>query len=276
MNRAGVASRSAAAVAVVALASGCRDKRPPATDAGAPVAAASASASADASIRPVASASASAKLTPSGPPFPPFVVGAPGWDGVVHLALTGAGLKDAVQVTLLIKHDRVRYASPTNLRGLAAITIVDVTLRRLVTFAEDEKVFARVELPPADADADAGAFPLVAIGKKLKIAGLDCEVFEQKRGKASSSACVHEGLPFVDPSMTSNGITPPPWLRALAVTMRFPLRAVEVDDAGREVFRLEAKDAVEGSAHPRVEVPSDYVEQKIKLPGSPFRPGLPD
>ncbi len=251
-------------VAASALAcSGCRDKTVAATDAGT---ATSPSAS------PRASGSALAVTKPTEPPFPADP--GTGWDGTISLAVSSVDHPLEIPMQLVIRANRVRYDAPTHYKGMEASTIVDVALRRLVVFALDDNEYTRADLPAADADA--ASFPLARTGKKLTLEGLECDVYEQKRGKASSMACIHEGIAFVDPSMVVTGLTPPAWLRGLGVSKRFVLRAVEVDDKGREAFRLETK-SVSAVRNPQsVNLPRNYVEAKGKMAGSPFRPGLPD
>jgi hypothetical protein len=263
-------SRPVALAAVAALAlvfggcSSCRDKTSTATEAGT---------AASPSGAPSTSASAVVVTKPSEPPFPTDP--GSGWEGTVSFEITGAERKDAIiPMLLVIRGNRVRYDSPTRYKGRDASTIVDVALRRLVIFPQDDKEFGRVDLPPVDADA--GSFPLTKSGKKLTLMGLDCDVYGQKRGKASSMACIHEGIAFVDPSMATSGLTPPAWLRSLGVSKRFVARAVEVDEEGRETFRLEVKSVAAVRNPLGVNLPSGYIEAKGKMPGSPFRPGLPN
>ena len=252
------------AIALVAC-SGCRDKTTAAADAGM---ATSPSAAPDAAALVI--------TKPVEPPLP--LDPGTGWEGTITLAASGIEHKAEIPITLVIRGNRVRYDSPTKYRGLDASTIVDVAARRLVTFPLEDREFTRVDLPSSDGDGgvDAGAFPLTATGKKLTLIGLECDVYEQKRGKASSTACIHEGIAFVDPSMTSSGVTPPAWLRSLGVSKRFVLRAVEIDGEGREAYRLEVKNVAAVRNPQPVNVPPGYLEAKEKMPGSPFRPGLPN
>lgn len=197
-----------------------------------------------------------------------------GWEGAISLTVSAPLQKINKTVELSIKGDRVRYPSPNRFHGEEATTVVDVELRRLLILPEESKEYGRIDLPPADADA--AAFPLVATGKKLKIQGLDCDVYETKHGKASSTACIHEGIAFVDFGMMANA-TPPAWMRSLSVTKRFVLRAVEIDDTGTETLRMEASKVREGPVMSRgFNAPPGAVERKGMQPGSPFRPGLPD
>ena len=254
----------------LAASSGCRDK----------TTAVAAAADAGTATSPSAApdAAALAILKPVEPPFP--VDPGTGWEGTITLAASGLEHKAEIPITLVIRGNRVRYDSPTKYRGLDASTIVDVAARRLVTFPLEDREFTRVDLPSGDggvdAGVDAGAFPLTATGKKLTLVGLDCDMYEQKRGKASSTACIHEGIAFVDPSMTSTGLTPPAWLRSLGVSKRFVLRAIEIDGEGREAYRLEVKNVAAVRNPQPVNVPPGYLEAKEKMPGSPFRPGLPN
>ena len=253
-----------ASLTALVACSGCKDKAVPApVDAGPAIA----------SAAPSTSASAKPVFANADPPLPADA-GA-GWEGMIRLGLTSAAHKEEIPITLFIKGDRVRYGSPTNWNGLESIALVDVALRRLVIYSQEhDKLYTRIDLPALDADA--GAFPLVATGKKLTLVGLECEVYEQKRGKASSSACIHEGIAFVDPGMAATGVTPPAWLRSLALTKRFVLRALEVDDKGAEVLRLEPRGVTVGPPRISLDVPPGYTEVKGKMPGSPYRPGLPE
>lgn len=206
---------------------------------------------------------------------PPFAADAgAGWSGSLRYGIKSAAQKQELEFVLFVRGDRVRYTSPNPYRGVEANTIVDVVARRLVTFSTELKEFVVIDLPAMPGDA--GGFALSPTGKKQTIQGFECDLYEQKHGKGSSSACIYEGISYVDPSMTSSGVTPPSWVRALAVTKRCLLRAVEIDDTGKEIFHLELKQAAANASGLPVNLPSDYTQAKGRLPGSPFRPGLPD
>jgi hypothetical protein len=255
-----------ASATALAACSGCNSKTTATVDAGPAIA----------SAAPSTSASVVAPLFPKvDPPFPSDAGAGGGWEGMIRLGLTSSSHKEEIPITLFIRGDRVRYGSPTNWHGLESIALVDVGLRRLVIYSQErDKLFTRIDLPAPETDG--GAFPLVATGKKLTLMGLECEVYEQKRGKASSTACIHEGIAFVDPGMSATGVTPPAWMRSLALTKRFVLRALEIDDTGAEALRLEPKGVTVGPPRISLDVPPGYTELKGKMPGSPYRPGLPE
>ncbi len=243
--------------------SGCRDKTVANADAGL-------------AATPSASASSStASLFPAPPELPLPEDPGPGWEGSIRMGLRGPSQREDVRIFFTIKGDRVRYDAPIAYKGIEAVTVVDVALRRLVLFPkEGEKEYRRFELPPDPADA--ATFPLPSTGKKETVLGLECDVYELKRGKASSTACIHEGIAFVEPSMAAMGVTPPRWVHALSLSKRFLVRGLEVDEQGRETFRLEAKAIAAGPPRIPLNAPLGYVQAKGKIPGSPFRPGLPD
>ncbi len=216
----------------------------------------------------------------AGPKEPPLSADAGvGFKAKMVIKITTPAARNPHFVRFDVNGDRVRYPSPNLVFGRPSQTIADLAARRLILLPDGTDTFVRVDLPAAQDGGDAPPFPLVKTGKKDKVLTIPCEVWEARgKGKARSAACIAEGIAFVDfGHMTNIQVHTPAWMRAMSFGKRFPVRAVEIDQEGKET--LVAQVSVVSEAEVKDSdfvVPASVKERSERLPGSPFKPGLPN
>jgi hypothetical protein len=225
--------------------------------------------------QPDASAVVAPPPTDTSPPLP-LQGDVDGFEGDIKMKLEAAGLAQPAELRLVVRGDRLTYEAPNALAGRDAMAIYDVALRRMVLLSREDRSFAAVDVPPPQADA--GAMPLKATGKKDDVGGMPCDVFELAGAKKEkTTACIVNGVPFLDYGKLSNATaTPPAWIQAMSGTKRFPARVVQTAEDGALVLRFEV---TKFSKHPvppgLVSVPPGFTRQGRPL-GSPMKPGLPN
>jgi hypothetical protein len=215
----------------------------------------------------------------STPPLPPQDK-VEGFEGEIKMKVETASLKQPAELQLLVRGDRVTYEAPNGLAGHDAMAIYDFAMRRMVIYSREDRLFVVVDNPSdAGAPADAGAMTLKPTGKKEKVDGMPCDVFEEKgEKKEKTTACIVDGVPFLDYGKLSNTIaTPPAWMQALSGTKRFVARMVQTADDGAILTRFEV---TKFSKHPippgLVTVPPGFTRQGGRPLGSPLKPGMPN
>jgi hypothetical protein len=110
-------------------------------------------------------------------------------------------------------------------------TIVDTSSLRVFAVDDAKRTFAPSTLDPPGGDAKTDK-----TGKKDKVLGRDCEIWQIDDGRARREACVLLGAAFVDPA--ARGV--PAWIHELSARGALPLRVVETDKGGKEVSRMTA------------------------------------
>jgi hypothetical protein len=203
-----------------------------------------------------------------------------GFEGEIKMKVETPSLKQPAELQLLVRGDRVTYEAPNGLAGHDAMAIYDLGIRRMVVFSREERAFVVVDNPSdAGAPADAGGMTLKPTGKKDKVDGMPCDVWERAgEKKEKTTACIVDGVPFVDYGKLSNTVgTPPAWMQALSGGKRFPARVVQTADDGAIVMRFEV---TKFSKHPippgLVSVPPGFTRQGGRPLGSPLKPGMPN
>jgi hypothetical protein len=198
-----------------------------------------------------------------------------GWSGEIYLSVAAPARHEEKLVTLSVMGDRLRYIEPNKIGRRTTSAIVDVALRRMVFLPEGTQKYAYVDAPLPDLDA--GAPPFTKTGKKVKVGDLECDEYVGTRGKATTSVCIAEGIPFVDIGILTNVATAPPWMKAMSFTKRFPLRVVVTDEAGAETLRVMTSRA---QAQRMVEalflVPMGATPITEAVPGPGWKPGRPE
>jgi hypothetical protein len=198
-----------------------------------------------------------------------------GWSGEIYLSVSVPSRQKEGLVVLSILGDRLRYIEPNKISRRTTAAIVDVRTRRMVFLPDGTNQYAYVDAPPPGDDA--GAPPFTKTGKKTKVGDLECDEYEGKHGKASTTACIVDGIPFVDVGILTNLGSPPAWMQAMSFGKRFPLRAVVTDDTGAETLRV-----MTTRAHAQLMVdalffvPSGATPIKEPVPGPGWKPGRPE
>jgi hypothetical protein len=108
---------------------------------------------------------------------------------------------------------------------------------------------------------------------------MPCEVWEQAgTKKEKTTACIVDGVPFLDYGRLSNTVaTPPAWMRAMSGGKRFPARVVETAEDGALLLRFEVtKFGKHPVATSLISVPAGYTRLRQNLGGDPLKPGRPD
>jgi hypothetical protein len=215
------------------------------------------------------------------PPLPPQG-DVDGFQGNIEMKVEAPGLKEPVQLRMIVRGERVSYEAPNGLAGREAMAIYDVDLRRMVLFNREERTYFVADNPEEDAGGatDAGVtMPLKPTGRKDKVGGMQCDVWELAGVKKErTTACIVEGVPFLDYGKLSNtATTPPPWLQAMSGTKRFPARVVQTADDGALLLRFEV---TKFAQHPipagLVSVPAGFTPVGGRVIGSPLKPGMPN
>ncbi len=109
--------------------------------------------------------------------------------------------------------------------------LVDASTLRVFMVDDASGTFSAMALagPPGDPR-------ITRTGKKDRVAGVECELWEIEGPSTRHEACVVQGGAFVDPSSRSLA----PWQRELAVRGVLPLRVVQRSSSGHEESRLVA------------------------------------
>jgi hypothetical protein len=204
-----------------------------------------------------------------------------GFEGNIDMKLEAPNLKQPVELQMIVRGDRVSYESPNGLAGREAMALYDVALQRMVLFSrEDRTYFVADNLQDAGAPLDAGVtMPLKPTGKKDKVGGMPCDVWESAGVKKErTTACIVDGVPFLDYGKLSNkAATPPPWIQAMSGTKRFPARVVQTADDGALLLRFEVTKFAKHPISPGlVSVPPGFTPVGGRLIGSPLKPGMPN
>jgi hypothetical protein len=125
--------------------------------------------------------------------------------------------------TYQIKGALLRPASSGKTR-----TIIDTAAMRAYAVDDEKKTFRATAI-----DATPGDASITKTGKKDKVEGRECEIWQIDR----KEACVLQGASFVDPDVRAV----PVWMRELAVRGALPLRVLEADGTERLSARFDAR-----------------------------------
>lgn len=131
--------------------------------------------------------------------------------------------------SFLVKGTLIR-PSPSSNGSSKKRTIVDTNPLRLFLVDDDKQTFGITPLGGSPGDVK-----LTKTGRIEKLLEHDCEIWKLDEPRASREACIVQGGTFVDPAHVAT-----PWSRELATRNAFPLRVIELDAAGHEVWRLVA------------------------------------
>jgi hypothetical protein len=184
----------------------------------------------------------------------PAVFAADPFEGRITLNLTsGQGRPQTLDLAMKGRLQRVDM----KVEGMAVGSIIDLDKRQVTVLMPDQQMFMLMALPPEAqaAEKQAQEGKLEKSGKTEKILGYLCQLFTLKADGKTTELWLAEGLgSFVGLGAGGNpmGGPPPPkaaWEQALAGVAGFPLRVVEKDAGGKELFRLEAT-KVDKSAQP--------------------------
>jgi Domain of unknown function (DUF4412) len=198
------------------------------------------------------------------------------FEGKVRFEITTG--KTALPMTYVIKGDLVRMEVETP-GGQTAVMLMDLAKHEMTMLIPQQKMYMVHPLPDPAAAAGPTQAPgnppdVQRTGQFETILGYKCEKFTVKSGANTAEIWAAEGLGvFLNPGMggpMGRGRAAPrnAWESELASRGFFPLRVVNRDAEGREVFKMEAT-AVD-TAKPADSLfapPPDY--KKFEMPAMP-------
>lgn len=201
-----------------------------------------------------------------------------GFEGEIELSIglgSSAGLKMApLTMTLLARGQRIAYDMGPVLSGGSRI-VVDGGERKAYFINDKAAEYTVTDLgattgtTTGTATTSTAAAPKITKGRgRDRIAGYDCEVWEVTEGSHTVEVCAARGLSFLGIGLAFGNITrgASGWASAIASAGYFPMRAVERDTAGAEVWRCEVTRIDKKSVpEAKVSVPAGYVDRTVPV-----------
>ncbi len=201
-----------------------------------------------------------------------------GFEGAITMSMTSAR-HPPEEMTFLSKGGKLRIEAPGH-RGEQGYAIFDSASKKVVTVMDPQKMYMELDLsqplvPSAAPHGDVAKPTITETGKHETIAGYDCEdwIIKDAKGKRSE-ACVAQGISFLDfGSMGGMGGGPGggagSWMDEFRDKKYFPLKAVELDETGKETSRMEVTKIEKKSLDDALFAPpAGYKKMEMpKLPG---------
>jgi Domain of unknown function (DUF4412) len=130
--------------------------------------------------------------------------------------------------------------------GKLGHAIYDPSTGGAMVIIDQRKMVMMMPIPAPSAAPQVGEAPTITkTGKHETLAGRDCEDWDvvEPVGQKHEQLCVTEGMTFFDfTSLAPPGAMAVPvgtWLKEIRERNEFPLRAVRLDPAGKELSRME-------------------------------------
>jgi hypothetical protein len=160
--------------------------------------------------------------------------------------------RPAQTMTILIKGDKVRFNADKGAGGRAGSGIVDLKDKKMITMIDVQKKYVEMDLGgfnpaaahgiPAQPTGSAPATPpkVDKTGKHETVAGHDCEDWNITSSSGKSVVCMASDVGAFDfASLTGAAFVPSFMQGGIFGGSVFPLKAVELDEAGKEKSRIE-------------------------------------
>lgn len=194
------------------------------------------------------------------------------FEGVIHYSLKSG--KKPLEMVHFIKGNHMRIELPLD-GSTTAASLVDLDARMITVLMPDQRMYMTMPIPEAgDIPGNTGTVAIEDTGETVEILGYPCTRYLLKDGERTVNVWATKGLGRYFGS--SNPVQKPGsrsiWENQLAEAGLFPLRVVETDRRGKEIFSLDVTKIEQGPVEDVLfALPSGY--QKFEMPsmgGMPF------
>jgi hypothetical protein len=145
----------------------------------------------------------------------------------------------ATDMTFSTKDGSLRIDMPVQ-GGQATHSLFDSKARTVTIIMDSQKLAMTTPLAKAAPQGSPGTASVTKTGKHESVAGYDCEDWDIVSARGThTQACIARGVPFFDFAGMAGPRDTGSWADALRDTNGFPLRAVDLDAAGKETSRVE-------------------------------------
>jgi hypothetical protein len=212
----------------------------------------------------------------SGPSIPGLstLINLVGFEGEIEfsIGLGGSlGLKMApMKMSFLAKGQRLAY-DMGSLGSSGMRVLIDGSERKAYMINDTAKEYTASDLAPVASSASTAAAPAPKITKtstRDRVAGYDCEVWNIVEGTRTIEVCAARGLSFLGLGLAFGNVTrgATGWASALASAGYFPMRALERDASGADIWRYEVSRVDKKSVpEAKISLPPGYVDKTVPI-----------